>query len=107
MKKIRSVKAKIATGVIAATVIGSSTFAFANTNAGTQFGLWGQAQIDTAKSAIESAISGSRTTALGTVQSGANSARDTAKGNIDTAGANEKAGTKSAIEVKLAEHVAS
>jgi hypothetical protein len=106
MKKF-TLKSKIVTGVVVASVIGSSTFALANTNAGTQFTAWGNTQITNAKSAVTTAIGNSRNNAVNTFKSQSESKRDTALGNINTAGTNEKTQTKSAIEDKLAEHVAS
>jgi hypothetical protein len=107
MKKVKTVKGKIATGVIAASLVGTFTFAFASTNAGTQFTAWGQSQIDAAKSAIEDSIDGSRASALSKVDLEAKADRDAAKVNVDQAGAEEKTDTKSKIEGKLAEHVTS
>lgn len=102
-----SLKGKIATGVVAAGLLGSSTFVFANTNAGTQFTAWGQAQIDAAKAAVSTAIHGSLSTAQTNIDNKATTDRDASKGRIDAAGTAEKADTKSKIEGKLAEHVAS
>lgn len=107
MKKIKTVKGKIATGVIAASIIGTSTFAFANTNAGTQFGAWGQAQIDAAKAAIVAAIGDDRTNALSNAEDKANTDRDAAEGRVNQAGTDEKADTKTKIETRLGEHMAS
>ncbi|MDZ5473330.1 hypothetical protein SM124_16550 [Bacillus sp. 31A1R] len=109
MKKIqiKSVKGKIVAGVVAASVLSTSAFAFADTNAGKQFTAWGQLQIDAAKAAVQSAIDGSRTTAQTKVENDAKAGRDAAEGQINSAGAGEKADTKTKIEGKLAEHVAS
>lgn len=106
MKKM-TLKSKITTGVIAASLLSTTAFAYANTNAGAQFTTWGQAQINAAKAAVQSALAGSLSTAQTNINSQANSDRDTAKGNIDAAGTAEKDDTKSKIEGKLAEHIAS
>ncbi|MED4204102.1 hypothetical protein [Neobacillus mesonae] len=103
--KIKSIKGKIAAGAIAVTVIGSSTFAFANTNAGSQFKAWGDAQIAAAKLAISDALAGSLKTAKDRIESKASANKNAAEGRINQAGTDEKAETKSNIEAKLKEHI--
>jgi hypothetical protein len=106
MKKL-SLKSKIVTGVVVASVIGSSTFAFANTNAGTQFTAWGQAQIDAAKGAVRSSLATELANQQTAINSKASTDKAAAEGKINQAGTDEKADTKSKIEAKLADHVAS
>jgi hypothetical protein len=106
MKKF-TLKSKIVTGVVVASVIGSSTFAFANTNAGTQFTAWGQAQIDAAKTAVKNDLAGKLQTAQTSINTKAANDKAAAEGRINQAGTDEKADTKSKIEAKLAAHVAS
>jgi hypothetical protein len=106
MKKF-TLKSKIVTGVVIASVIGSSTFAFANTNAGTQFTAWGQAQIDAAKTAVKNDLAGKLQTAQTSINTKAANDKAAAEGRINQAGTDEKADTKSKIEAKLAAHVAS
>jgi hypothetical protein len=106
MKKM-SVKNKIATGVIAASLLGSTSFVFANSNAGSQFKAWGDAQVQAAKTAVQSALNGEVSTAQTTIGNTATTKRDAAKGRIDQAATDEKTDTKTNIESKLAEHVAS
>ncbi|CAG9607800.1 hypothetical protein [Pseudoneobacillus rhizosphaerae] len=106
MKKF-TLKSKIVTGVVVASVIGSSTFAFANTNAGTQFTTWGQAQINAAKTAVQTDLAGKLQTAQNSISSKAATDKAAAEGRINQAGTDEKADTKSKIEARLAEHVAS
>jgi hypothetical protein len=105
--KIKSVKGKIATGVVAATLLGSSTFAFANTNAGAQFKIWGENQIAAAKAAVSQALAGNLQTAKSGIDSKATADKNAAEGRINQAGTDEKADTKSKIETKLAEHIQS
>ncbi|MFP7297962.1 hypothetical protein [Neobacillus niacini] len=105
MKKFKSTKAKIATGVIAATVIGSSTFAFANTNAGEQFKAWADKQIQTALNTVSGSIDASRATALADEERDANADRDTAEGRINGVGDEESKTTATAINDKLKEHI--
>jgi hypothetical protein len=106
MKKF-TLKSKIVTGVVVASVIGSSTFAFANTNAGTQFTAWGQAQIDAAKTAVQTDLAGKLATQQAAINTKAANDKAAAEGRINQAGTDEKADTKSNIEAKLAEHVTS
>ncbi|MED4204104.1 hypothetical protein [Neobacillus mesonae] len=105
--KIKSVKGKIAAGAIAVTVIGSSTFAFANTNAGSQFKAWGDAQIAAAKQAISDALAGNLKTAKDGIESKASADKNAAEGRINQAGADEKVDTQSKIISKLNEHLES
>jgi hypothetical protein len=102
-----SLKSKIVTGVVVASVIGSSTFAFANTNAGTQFTTWGQAQIEAAKTAVKTDLAGKLATQQTAINTKAANDKAAAEGRINQAGTDEKADTKSKIEAKLADHVAS
>ncbi|MHC0037578.1 hypothetical protein [Pseudoneobacillus sp. C159] len=106
MKKM-SLKGKIATGVIAASVIGTSTFAFAQTNAGTQFTAWGQAQINAAKSAVQSDLAGKLATKQGEISLKATGDKAAAEGRINQAGTDEKDDTKSKIQAQLTAHVTS
>jgi hypothetical protein len=106
MKKF-TLKSKIITGVVVASVIGSSTFAFANTNAGTQFTAWGQAQIDAAKTAVQTDLAGKLQTAQNSINTKAANDKAAAEGRINQSGTDEKADTKSKIEAQLAAHVAS
>jgi hypothetical protein len=106
MKKF-TLKSKIVTGVVVASVIGSSTFAFANTNAGTQFTAWGQAQINAAKTAVQTDLAGKLATQQAAINTKAATDKAAAEGRINQAGTDEKADTKSKIEAKLAAHVAS
>jgi hypothetical protein len=106
MKKM-TLKGKIATGVVAASIIGSSTFAFASTNAGEQFRIWGQAQIDAAKTAVDTAQDSALSTNQTTIGNEAAADRDASEGRINQAGANEVTDTETKIKGKLAEHVAS
>jgi hypothetical protein len=106
MKKM-TLKGKIATGVVAASLIGSSTFAFATTNAGTQFTAWGQAQIDAAKTAVQNAQADGLATGKRQIEDKANADRNASEGRINQAGTDEKADTKSAIETRLGEHMSS
>lgn len=100
-------KKTLLTGALAVGLIGSSSLAFANTNAGTQFTTWGQAQIDAAKTAIQNSIGASRTTAQSGINTKATTDRNASEGRINQAGTDEKADTKNKIEAKLAEHVSS
>jgi hypothetical protein len=106
MKKF-TLKSKIVTGVVVASVIGSSTFAFANTNAGTQFTAWGQTQINAAKTAVQTDLAGKLATQQAAINTKAATDKGAAEGRINQAGTDEKADTKSKIEAKLAAHVAS
>jgi hypothetical protein len=106
MKKF-TLKSKIVTGVVVASVIGSSTFAFANTNAGTQFTAWGQTQINAAKTAVQTDLAGKLATQQAAINTKAATDKGAAEGRINQAGTDEKADTKSKIEDKLAAHVAS
>jgi hypothetical protein len=107
MMKIKTVKGKIAAGVVAASVLSTSAFAFANTNAGTQFTAWGEAQITAALNAIGQKAGTDRTAAQNQISTDAAADQNTAKGKIDAAGTAEKAETKTNIEAKLGEHLAS
>jgi hypothetical protein len=106
MKKM-TLKGKIATGVVAASLIGSSTFAFASTNAGEQFRIWGQAQIDAAKTAVDTTQDGLLSTAQTNINNKANTDRDASEGRIDAAGSAEKLDTKTKIEAQLTAHLES
>ncbi|WP_156424314.1 hypothetical protein, partial [Bacillus sp. FJAT-27445] len=54
--KIKSLKGKIATGVITASLLATTGMAFANSNAGPQFKIWGDQHIQAAKDAVSSAL---------------------------------------------------
>ncbi|MEH6938340.1 hypothetical protein V7056_10825 [Bacillus sp. JJ664] len=107
MKNVLSLKGKIAAGIAAATILGSTGVAFANTNAGVQFKAWGDAKITAAMDAVKAALAGEIPNAQASINSKANTDRDAAKGRIDAAGVAEKSDTKSKIEAKLAEHISS
>ncbi|MFK9093336.1 hypothetical protein [Bacillus salipaludis] len=105
MKK--SVKAKIATGVIAASLLGSTGYVFANSNAGSQLKAWGDSQIAAAKQALTKDNSTATIAAVNKFNSDSATKRDNSKKAIDQAGTAEKADTEKNIKDKLAEHVAS
>ncbi|MFK9093337.1 hypothetical protein [Bacillus salipaludis] len=105
MKK--SVKVKIATGVIAASLLGSTGYAFANSNAGSQLKAWGDSQIAAVKQALSKDNSTATTAAVNKFNSDSATKRDNSKKAIDQAGTAEKADREKNIKDKLAEHVAS
>lgn len=107
MKKIKTVKGKIAAGVVVASVLSTSAFAFANTNAGAQFTAWGESQVRAALEAIGVKAGTERTAAQGTINTKATNDQNASTNRIDAAGTAEKKQTKENIEKKLGEHLAS
>lgn len=107
MKKVLTLKGKIAAGVAAVTIVGSTSMAFASTNAGTQFGIWADAKIQAAQNAVVNALGTSKAGALNTLQNETNSKKNTAVSDVNTAAQTESTATQDAIQAKLNEHVAS
>ncbi|MET3193284.1 hypothetical protein [Bacillus sp. OAE603] len=107
MKNALSLKGKIAVGLAAATLLSSTGVAFANSNAGTQFGVWADARIQAAQNAVGLALGLSKANALNTLQNETNTKKNTAVSEVNTAAQTESNATQAAIQAKLDEHVAS
>jgi hypothetical protein len=104
MKKM-TLKGKIATGVVAASIIGTSTFAFASTTAGGQFKAWGQDKIDAAMETVSQNLADDTTTASNQINTDANTGRDAAEEAIDNSGETTTTTTTGNIDAKVKAHM--
>lgn len=107
MKNALSLKGKIAAGLAAATLLSSTGVAFANSNAGAQFGIWAEGRILAAKNAISGALGTSTSNALSTLQTETNANQSTAVGEVNAAAQTESTTTQEAIQAKLNAHLTS